>query len=536
MSKDIDRNQVLQNIKVRKATRKDGWWIHSSNNDKVVSEAKQEPAPATKNSLVQSRIKRFQLPGNQTNNEADSIKPDDSTKETRKNTTRNSKCQSPSKQAQEQQPVINTNNEKKEVELKAPAGESNVEQNGGDVKVSADVKNEEQIQPASSTNGNVDAAEPPPAHETAEVKEQNLNTDPTNVEDQVSSDLRVKSGTTGTAEVPASPQEALIKTDTSSLEDGGETASTQTTTQTTEGSREKSPLPAEEIVPAASPFIVKELSENTATPEKDIPPQASVEPNMEFESVSKSPAQPGNETPAEASCEKHPQEQVDNKTVESEAEPEVETPDVDNATPREEAPPLNSVQPVACTLPESHDEIQAADNIVVEQSVEPSFGDEVHSIDLNIEDALKPVPSADPGAVQDSSDYRPIDLTDALRVEAPQKESVPKTEVEEQPLREEPDPQPDDARVSEGLQKPAEELNSTQVPKISSDGTPLCSYCNKIIDGKVKITLSEPPVVCHEECLKCGVCAKALGEMPIAMFLLGKVIHCTDCFASALNI
>ncbi|XP_014897525.1 zinc finger protein 185 [Poecilia latipinna] len=531
MSKDIDRNQVLQNIRVRKATRKDGWWIHGSNNDMVVSETKQEPAPATNNSLVQSRIKRFQLPANQTNNEADSIKPDDSTEETRKNTTRNTKCQSPSKQAQEQQPVINTNNEKKEVELKAPAGESNVEQNGGDVKVSADVKNEEQIQPASSTNGNGDAAEPPPAHKTAEVKEQNPDTDPTNVEDQVSSDLWVKSGATGTAEIPATPQEALIETDTSSLEDGGETASTQTT----EESREKSPLPAEEIVPAASPFIVKELPENTATPDEHIPPQASVEPNVQFESVSKSPAQPGNETPAEASCEKHPPEQVDNETVEAEAEPEVETPDVDNATPREEAPPLNSVQPVACSLPESHDEIQAADSIVVEQSVEPSFGDEVHSLDLNIEDALKPVPSADPEAVQDSSDFRPIDLTDALHVEAPQKESVPKTEAEEQPRREEPDPQPDDARVSEGLQKPAEELNSTQLPKISSDGTPFCSYCNKIIDGRVKIILNEPPVVCHEECLKCDVCAKALGEMPITMFLLGKVIHCLDCFANALN-
>lgn len=341
--------------------------------------------------------------------------------------------QSPSKQAQEQQPVINTNNEKKEVELKAPAGESNVEQNREDVKVSADVNNEEQIQPVSSENGKVDAAEPPPAHKTAEVKEQNPDTDY-----QVSRDLGVKSGATGTAEIPAPPPEALIKTDTSSLEDGGETVSTQTT----EGSREKSLLPAEEIVPAASPFIV-----NTATPDEDIPPQASVEPNMQFESVSKSPAQPGNETPAEASCAKHPLEQVDNETVEAEVEAEVETPDVDNATPREEAPPLNSVQPVACALPESQDEIQAVDNIVVEQSVEPSFGDEVHSMDLNIEDALKPIPTADPEAVQDSSDYRPNNLTDALHVEAPQKESVPKTEAQEQPHQEEPNPQPDDARV-----------------------------------------------------------------------------------------
>ncbi|XP_023198252.1 zinc finger protein 185-like [Xiphophorus maculatus] len=521
MSKDIDRNQVLQNIRVRKSTKKDCWWIQSSNNDKIVPEAKQEPAPAMQNSLVQTRIKRFQPSANQTNNDVDSIKPDDSTEETRKNTTRNTKRQSPTKQAQEQQPVINTNNEKKEVELKAPAGESNVEQNGEDVKVSADVNNEEQIQPVSSENGKVDAAEPPPVHKTAEVKEQNPDTDY-----QVSCDLGVKSGATGTAEIPAPPPEALIKTDTSSLEDGGETVSTQTT----EGSREKSLLPAEEIVPAASPFIV-----NTATPYEDIPPQASVEPNMQFESVSKSPAQPGNETPAEASSEKQPPEQVDNETVEAEVEAEVETPDVDNATPREEAPPLNSVQPVACTLPESQDEIQAVDNIVVEQSVEPSFGDKVHSMDLNIEDALKPIPTADPESVQDSSDYRPINLTDALHVEAPQKESVPKTEAQEQPHQEEPNPQPDDARVSEGLQKPAEELNSTQVFEISSDGTPFCSYCNKIIDGNVKITLSEPPMVCHEECLKCGVCAKALGEMPIAMFLLGKVIHCGDCFEKALN-
>lgn len=572
MSKDVDRKQVLQNIKVRNPFKNDGCWIRRSKDDKVISEAKQKPAIPEKSSFVLSAAKRFETSTNQTNNVSDPVKKDAVPEETRENTTRNTRSKIPSGQeinktkTQEQQPVINTNSENKEVE--APAAKPNVEQNI--VTASADANNEEEIQPASSTNNKADTAGLPPANKTAGVKEMNSDTQLPSVDCQASSDLQVKTSVTNTAEVLTTPQEeALIRAEpanTSSLEDTGEKVSAQTTIE----SPEKCLLQEtkEEIVPAASELMVQVLPENTAAPDEEIFLQASVESDKQFESVSKSPAQPDNETPDEGSCEKQPPEQDNNETVQAEVESEVETPDGDNATPSEEVPPLNSVSPVTNTLPESRAaeeviiavkyevdpeaaeepvltnrteevgdaKIESIDSTDFEQNVEPSLEGVIDTMELNIEDALRPIPDADAEGVDDSSDYRPTDLRNAQDVKVSQKEPVPKSEEPEHPHQEEPNPHPDDTKASEGIKKPAEELNSTEVLNLSRDGKPICSYCNKTVDGSVKITLNEPLVVCHPECLKCGVCAKALGDLLTRIFLHDNVIHCGGCFERALNI
>lgn len=95
------------------------------------------------------------------------------------------------------------------------------------------------------------------------------------------------------------------------------------------------------------------------------------------------------------------------------------------------------------------------------------------------------------------------------------------------------------------------------------DGKAVCSFCDQVIIGNVKITFNEPHMTCHEHCLKvcifcletwfisvvyeqidmhnvdyilqCGVCAKALGDLVTPIFLHDQVIHCGGCFAKALK-
>ncbi|XP_045894755.1 zinc finger protein 185 [Micropterus dolomieu] len=95
--------------------------------------------------------------------------------------------------------------------------------------------------------------------------------------------------------------------------------------------------------------------------------------------------------------------------------------------------------------------------------------------------------------------------------------------------------QSDNTNNSEMFQKPVEELEPTQTRNKTRHSKDVCSFCDKIIEGYVKIKFSEPLVQCHPDCLKCGVCAKALGDMLTPMFLLNQVIQCDGCFAKALR-
>ncbi|XP_022044058.2 fibrous sheath CABYR-binding protein [Acanthochromis polyacanthus] len=375
----------------------------------------------------------------------------------------------------------------------------------------------------------------------------------------------------------------------------------------TEESGEKSPPEqnTKEIVEVVAEVVVETLPENVvepvnnATPEEEAALQSDVRPVIDTQSespthpstetapegsreeaapqvqqvsdaLSKPPTQPAAETTTENNCEKCPADQGARETVRAAAEVEtlLEPPAANNATPGEaaaEQPVLESPpQPAAETVVESvegevepaavealrttaEEVVERVVNSVVEQSVEStpdSAADRVS--ELNIEDPVKPETTPDTGAAQEDLAATVIKLTDALDVEPPTAESVPKpVEDSEQSHLEEPkvNQQCDDTNTSEVFQKAAQEPNSAQtltksgyVSNISLDEKATCCFCNEILDGRVKISLSEPLVTCHPECLKCSVCAKALGDMLTPMYLHQKEIQCGGCFMKTLKI
>ncbi|KAG7516180.1 titin-like isoform X1 [Solea senegalensis] len=198
--------------------------------------------------------------------------------------------------------------------------------------------------------------------------------------------------------------------------------------------------------------------------------------------------------------------------------------DVDeSAAPTEEVSKTRSEEAVEC----EH-------NTITEQSAEsvPTDAEDYLLRELNINDALEPVNDLEAKAVQGKYSDRGIKLTDALDVQPPTVHAVPKpvedpeqSELSEQAKMN----QSDDAHITEMSQKPNELLR-----RRTSDVKAVCSFCDRIIDGKTKLTLSEPAVICHPECLKCSVCAKTLGDLLTRMFLYHQGIHCDDCFANAL--
>ncbi|XP_061595895.1 cell surface glycoprotein 1 [Cololabis saira] len=350
-----------------------------------------------------------------------------------------------------------------------------------------------------------------------------------------------------------------------------------TTESTLNGNNELSPseVNTKEIVETVAE--VEETPEAPAAddpaPEEEVVPENSAQvPDPLPESVD----HPTAETTTKGSHELSPSEQSTEEIVEVTAGVEVESlPDIpaadeaDEATPADEAAPLTSVQPVPDNLSESpaaeapvrsaecevesarlaepetasrteevvECEAQSEDN--AEQSVEPTPEDAAdHMPELNVEDAVKPVPAAHAEAVSDHLVDRVIDLTDALDVEAPSAEAVPEAvEDPEQSVPEEPGlkEQADNTNISEISQKPAEEHNSPETLNVSSAGRATCSFCKQVVDGNVKISLGDSLIISHEECLKCGICAKALGDLLTNMYLHENLIQCGDCFIKTLK-
>ncbi|XP_068572405.1 enolase-phosphatase E1 [Cebidichthys violaceus] len=320
-----------------------------------------------------------------------------------------------------------------------------------------------------------------------------------------------------------------------------------------------------------------------ATPGKEAALQISVEPvpDLLAESESERPKPPATETATEGNCEKGPPEQAAVESVEAVAEVAVEsspeTPDVTGAAgentalqvsvdpvpdlvadtaseSRTKAAAETTVKPEESTVESATSaepvlktgaeevvtgEVQPVENPVVEQSVEPTPERAAdHVVELTIKDAVEPVTSSDAEAAQDKFSCRLIELSEALDVEPLTTEAAP------EPLK---DPKPshteetklnqhsDDTNTCDVSQKSKEDPQSTQTPDKPSSKSNVCSFCEKIMDGNVKIYLSEPVVTCHPDCLKCGVCAKALGDLMTAMFLHDQVIQCGGCFAEALE-
>ncbi|XP_042076763.1 zinc finger protein 185 isoform X2 [Haplochromis burtoni] len=248
----------------------------------------------------------------------------------------------------------------------------------------------------------------------------------------------------------------------------------------------------------------------------------------------------------------------------------VETPAVSDATPEEETALQNSTISVTDTLPapSSQSDADTAKGVefkvecappsepvfksgteeaveredegtVVEQSFDPTPKTAADcDKELNIEDALDQVAASDAEGVLDNTEHAAIRLTDASAVETAKAEAVPKpVEDPRQPHSEDfkPNQKCDDSHISDVSQKPAEDVNSTKTLNKPIHGKSPCYFCNQIINGNVKIMFSEPSINCHPDCLKCGVCARALGDMLTPMFLKDQVIQCGVCFSEAVK-
>lgn len=295
-----------------------------------------------------------------------------------------------------------------------------------------------------------------------------------------------------------------------------------------EGSQEPAAVEVVEVVAEAAVESSPEAAAVTDAAGEESVTQVSVKTDLVAESISEVPAQSAAETEQAA--------------VEVEAVTEVspsDTSDVVNATPGEVAAVQDIVEAVAEVAVESSPETPAVTIVAgteaplqvrVEQvpdvvadavSESPTKAEtavksvecEVKSAplaetvtELNIEDALlEPVPALED--VQDKSTDSPVEQSKVLDVEHPKTEAAP-------------EPQDD------------QNQNSYKANR----KTNVCSYCDKSIDGNVKLFFNEPVMTCHPDCLKCGVCAMALGDLLTAIFLHDQVIHCGGCFHKTLVI
>ncbi|XP_040907540.1 zinc finger protein 185 isoform X2 [Toxotes jaculatrix] len=543
--------------------------FESTDSPQSSSLEKTQPSPSEGDSANQANIEVIPLQKD--------AQPEVSTVET----TDNTKPQAPTEElfsgeAQPEKNVANTAAENKEESADTPVAQLNVEHGEKAVEVYADVHVEPDEQPVANT-----AAEN--KGENADTTAEQSNEEHT--EAKASADAHVEDPVLETSDVAGTeqskdPAEAELKPEEEpSIETEPTNATQLEDVQPAEGSCKKYPPEhaAEEIFEAVAVVVVESSSDTSdvihSTPGEEAALQNSVEqvPDLLVESVFESPTQCATETTTEEGCERCPPEQSSEETVEAEVvvESSPETPAVNNATPRDEASLQGTVesaldvsesptQSAAETAVESVEskvepaaptesvfniraevvecEVHPVDNTVVEQSVEPAPENAAdHVIELSIEDALEPVPASEGGEVQFSD--RAIELIDALDVEPSTPEAPPKpVEDTQQSHGEESKPnQSDDTNTTDMFQKPREEQQSTYTLKETRNGEAVCSFCDQIIDGNVKLTLSEPLVTCHADCLKCGVCAKILGDLTTPMFLHDQVIHCRGCFAKTLE-
>ncbi|XP_060941311.1 zinc finger protein 185 [Limanda limanda] len=334
---------------------------------------------------------------------------------------------------------------------------------------------------------------------------------------EVSADIHVQNealtfSSTGekkeTAEVPADaiqvkPQEEpSVETEQANI-----THLEVATVESTEQAAEIPQDDAGEVFQAVAAVVVESSHDTSdgihATPEEEAPLQNSVEPipDLLFDSLADSL----NLNPVSESLN---QSAANTKVESEESNVEAAAPAEAGLKTRAEEVPEGEVQPVDDTAPE-----EAADPVQVE---------------LDITDAVEPVAASEGGAVQSVLPDGGIELTDALDVEPPTTEAAPEpVDVPEQSRSEKAEPKPTDL-----FQKSREEQQSQYTLKVTSDGKAICSFCDGIIDGMIKLTFSEPLLTCHAECLKCGVCAEGLGELLRPMFLRDQLIQCDGCFFS----
>ncbi|XP_062262716.1 enolase-phosphatase E1 [Platichthys flesus] len=567
MTQYVDRNQVLKTTKVRTSLKNDGSWIQSSEREKEEQDQagtdlceKTKPAEVKQKSYVLSTAKIFEsvedpvsLPpapttegdstteslSLMTNGEVvlpqEDAQPGGSTEETTDNTKPKEHTEEQI-QNDEAQPG-NTAEENKEAVADEPVDQSNTGDKQSTAEVSADIHVQNEAVTFSSTKENPDAASPAkPAEQpvvTAESEVEHAVTaaeqsfgDPT--QDKVSADAGVEDPVAETsdvaeteeknepAEVPADAFEVKPQEEPSvETEPANDAHLEVATVVSTEQAAEVPQEDAGEVFEAVAAVVVESSNDTSdgihATPEEEAPLKNSVEPipDLLFDSLANSL----NLNPVSESLN----QSAANTTAESEeANVEAAAPEEADLKTRVEELPEGKVQPVDDTAPE-----KAADPVQVE---------------LDITDAVEPIAASEGGAVQSVLPDGGIELTDALDVELPTTEAAPAPEPVDDPQQspsEEAEPnQSDDTNTTDLFQKPRDEQQSKHLLKVTSDGKAICSFCDTIIDGLIKLTFSDPLLTCHAECLKCGVCAKGLGELLRPMFLRDQLIQCDGCFFS----
>ncbi|XP_034540318.1 retinitis pigmentosa 1-like 1 protein isoform X2 [Notolabrus celidotus] len=522
---------------------------------------------------------------------SEEVIPGESAVET-KDDTKPQAATEPLVQNGEPQPEISVTDIK--TEIKDANAEAAVEQINGEhieaaAVVAAEVLVEESIPDGEAQT--VASAEDPAVQQivdtVAEIKE--ALADQTADEAKISADVHVEDPVSetpaveevkDTAEVPvASPANSTPQGERSTEPKTVDTMNVEAAAvePTDQSAEESSPAEhaAEEIIKAVTEVAVEPSSDKgdvtDAKPGEEAAVQESVETVAELsaESASESPTQVAAEAATEVSSEKGTEEAA-KETVEAVAEVAVESVHeipVVTETAEEKVAPQGHVDPVpdivadtvsvspAPAAPETEVksvecEVQSAASVepvsettveeVVESVVQPVVEQSVElapeSAAEPVVDAVEPVTAPDAEVTQDKTTYKLIELTDALDEEIPTAETVPEplpdlkeTDTEETKLIQE----SEETKIPEVIQKLVEEPR--YILKETSTGIPFCSFCDTLIDGNVKITFSEPLVRCHPDCLKCGVCAKALGDLLTPMFLHNQVIQCDGCFAKAIK-
>lgn len=462
----------------------------------------------------------------------------------------------------------------------AAGDKSNVENGDGDVETPTDVPVEDGIQPISSVKTNTESVPPlntpeePLAKTTSEKLEEPADTavDPSN-------QGHPEVGVTAAVNVDNPSREISVVDGTVESNGTAEMNAAAETPAEPEGEKcEESPVKqaTEEIVKSmASAEEISLVAEGASVP--DI-----------AESVSESPSQPARETfsvdsfsPAEAECTGEAVDAVVveslpavGETTEGEAVPDNALQRVPDTLSEPSAPPdaeaaaesINEERsggagpevtvkaalevaiessPVISAVSQTTQEKESSTEDVVENQVQPTAE---QSIDRTPESAgaaesddknvFEPTEASDAEVAQEKVVDQTIKLTDAMDVEIPETKTAPEPVEDAEVLSKETQMSQEcnGTNISGDVKKPAEELNSTTTPNRYRYAKGICSFCHQKIDGNVKISLSDPHVESHPECLKCGVCAVVLGDLLKPLFLHGQTIKCGRCFEAAFRI
>ncbi|XP_029375063.1 fibrous sheath CABYR-binding protein [Echeneis naucrates] len=568
MPQDVDRGQVFKTTRVRTLLKNDGSWIQKSqqdeeeqdkmhNTEQMVHAEETKPALESQKSYVLLTAKKFE-----------SQAPTHEITEDGEAQIENITAENKEKCVDIPVTQSNTNDSERAAEVDANAHVVEQVQNGEAQNVLSTKETPEEVSPMEPSEEQ-DATTPAEQSNTEHSEAQVSAIADADVPVAETSNVPGTDGSEDNEEVPAvivvevklHEEPAIKMQNAADLKDAG----AESTEPPAEESVNKCPpeYSTGEMFKAEAVVLEESLPDLTdvihPAQGEELALQNSKEADLPVESVSKPPTHCAAEMATEETHDNCPLEQSTKEEAVAEVvvESSPETSAVNDTETSDEAPLQGPVEPIldavsksptqsaaetavkaleskvesiAPTEPESRaEEVAECESQPVNDAVvEQNSAD--HVMELSITDALVPSPETTPDEVCD----RTIKLTDALDVEPPKAEGVPEpVEDMQQSNAQKPEvSQPEETNTTVMSQKPREEKPPTHTLKKTRDGKDVCSFCDQTL-GNTKIIFSEPLVICHPDCLKCGVCAMILGDLLTPMFLHDQVIHCHSCFAEA---